>query len=361
VISVDPTVGPDANSSSYNDLEKDEKNRSRISKIPFRMNLMISNPRLSTFQELTPTATAFHSAARGVKTRSPPHNSQKVAGIKDPHYFSQRHSLPNVQYLGIPGTSRFPSIKQTSTNKQRVTVLYDVHGGPPLLHMRFSALDVPSPSLIADGVQSHPAGTFLSPKVDGRHRDGAPLSCPSGQLFSPTPLESDLDDDVLTMPKLPFAHERKTSGSSGISISSVAPSIAEIISVPRRTISQRRAEARVFRANSVKTQGKVEDEKQWKDTFGQPAFDMTNVGKDIPSTLLGSSDACHSEQMRISSAGTFGPSSPIPVVAHTRTESESISIKSVADSIQAVQELARQFPCLPPSVVDVSLETSNQA
>ena len=336
---VSSVVAPDTNSSSYNNLEKDEQKRIRLSKLrSSRMNIMISNPRLSTFQELTPTAGTFHSAPRAAKTRSP--------GIKVPHYrtYSQRHPLSNVQFLGIPDTSQFAS---ATTNNQRVTVLYDDHGGPPLLHMRFSNLDVPSPSLLANGAQIRPASTYLSPEVDVSQADGAPLSCPPGQLFSSAPFELDLDDDDLTMPKRPFAHERKTSGSSGVSTSSVA-SMVEIISVPRRTISQRRAEARVFRANSVKARVEFE-----KDSCGGPAIDTTN-GKDITSTLP------WGEQMRRSSAGTFGASGANLIEAHTRTESQSTSIRSATDSIQAVQELARQFPCLPApvSAVDTEFEAS---
>lgn len=362
VSSVDLTIGADNNSSSYNNLEKDEQKRIRLSRIrPSRMNLMISNPRLSTFQELTPTAGAFHSAPRAaITTRSPP-------GIKVPHYqtHSQRHPLSNVQFLGVPDMSQFASATEMSTNNQRVTVLYDVDGGPPLLHMRFSTLDVPSPSLLANGAQTHPADTSPSPKVDTSQADDAPLSCPPGQLFSSAPFELDLDDDDLTMPKRPFADERRTSGSSGMSTSSVT-SMVEIISAPRRTISQRRAEARVFRANSVKAQVEYGDEKR---PSNRPAFDTSN-GNDVAATLLTPSDAVHpyglptwGEQMRTSSAGTFGPSDAIPIEAHSRTESQCTSINSATDSIQAVQELASQFPCLPPpaSAMDTEFEVSEES
>jgi len=89
-----------------------------------------------------------------------------------------------------------------STNKQCVTVLYDVHGGPPLLYIRFSALDVPSPSLIANDVQSRPAGTPLSPEVDTGQQGSAPLSRPSGQLFSSISRGLDPEDDILMMSNL---------------------------------------------------------------------------------------------------------------------------------------------------------------
>lgn len=74
----------------------------------------ISNPRMSTFRPLSPTATAFHADRRA----------------------------PN----GLPGMKQFADAKEQRM-RQRVTIQFET--GAPTLHLRFSSLDLPSTAMIA--------------------------------------------------------------------------------------------------------------------------------------------------------------------------------------------------------------------
>ncbi|KAJ7768601.1 hypothetical protein DFH07DRAFT_680909, partial [Mycena maculata] len=78
-----------------------------------RLGMMISNPRFSTFRQLSPTATDF---------RTLPTVQEKEA---DP---------------AKPSMATFAALK-----RDRVTVHFDE--GAPTLHMRFSGLDMPSPAV----------------------------------------------------------------------------------------------------------------------------------------------------------------------------------------------------------------------
>ncbi|KAK7040903.1 hypothetical protein VNI00_009499 [Paramarasmius palmivorus] len=101
---------------------------------PFNIKLGISNPRLSTFRQLSPAATSFHAN------------------------LSRRPSQVNPYLSPNPGNTNFlsPDMKEFSalrSQRQRVTVHFDQSSGrAPTLEMRFSALDMPSPALIAESV-----------------------------------------------------------------------------------------------------------------------------------------------------------------------------------------------------------------
>ncbi|GLB39973.1 hypothetical protein LshimejAT787_0704830 [Lyophyllum shimeji] len=95
-----------------------------------RLREFISNPRHSTFRQLTPTATAFHAAPRA------------------PAALSQFSPEPRSQD-GLTGMRQFAEVKQAATTgdisekpaRERVTIHFE--GGTPSLHMRFSALEIP--------------------------------------------------------------------------------------------------------------------------------------------------------------------------------------------------------------------------
>ncbi|KAG5640815.1 hypothetical protein DXG03_006941 [Asterophora parasitica] len=87
-----------------------------------RLREFISNPRHSTFRQLTPTATAFHATARASLGPS----------------------------SGLPGMRQFADVKRganalhtSEKPSQRVTVHFA--NGTPMLHLRFSALEIPTP------------------------------------------------------------------------------------------------------------------------------------------------------------------------------------------------------------------------
>ncbi|KAF9463236.1 hypothetical protein BDZ94DRAFT_633486 [Collybia nuda] len=108
-----------------------------------RLREFISNPRLSTFHQLTPTATAFHAKSRA------------------PHGLSQISSARATD--GLPGMKQFATIKDftrlgdgSEKPRERVTVHFD--NGAPTLHMRFSALNFPSPIF---NVRSRPQSEWV--------------------------------------------------------------------------------------------------------------------------------------------------------------------------------------------------------
>lgn len=89
---------------------------------------MVSNPRFSTFQQLTPSATAFHAMPGAIDESAAP----RAPG-------------------GLAGMNQFAVMRDESQSRQRVTVHFAA--GAPTLHMRFSALDMPSPTTIVESIK----------------------------------------------------------------------------------------------------------------------------------------------------------------------------------------------------------------
>lgn len=96
-----------------------------------RIREFISNPRLSTFRQFSPTATAFHTPPRAprVLTRSSP-LAQTVEDIPNMTQVTNTDSVPSSQF----GASR--------RLYQRVTMNFK--DGTPVLDVRLSQLDMPS-------------------------------------------------------------------------------------------------------------------------------------------------------------------------------------------------------------------------
>ncbi|TRM67626.1 hypothetical protein BD626DRAFT_103641 [Schizophyllum amplum] len=120
---------------------------------------LIANPRLSTFRELSPTATTFHAAARAPEKP-----------ISQP-----------VTSLGLPGMRGFANLRGDvpAGARERVTVYW---GGAraPTLHVRFSELNMPSPSLITERFRSpspevSEVGSTWRPTSDWSILTGPPL------------------------------------------------------------------------------------------------------------------------------------------------------------------------------------------
>lgn len=101
---------------------------------------LISNPRGSTFLHMSPTATTFHQIPRAVeKARLGP---SKLSTPMDPSSSASKEPGVNARTL-----KRTPS--------DRVTVHYAV-GAAPTLDVRFSALDLPSPTEMVEEIKSRP-------------------------------------------------------------------------------------------------------------------------------------------------------------------------------------------------------------
>ncbi|KAJ7172996.1 hypothetical protein C8R43DRAFT_978153 [Mycena crocata] len=124
-----------------------------------RLGQMISNPRFSTFRQLTPTATAFHTTPLALPT-----SNEKRRDLPDMTEFAQLKR--DVTRTAANGLLR---------PQQRVTVQFE--RGAPTLHMRFSGLEMPSPAVIAEKVKSRPVSSSWVSVARSSHY--APSTVPS--------------------------------------------------------------------------------------------------------------------------------------------------------------------------------------
>ncbi|KAJ7628773.1 hypothetical protein FB45DRAFT_1059473 [Roridomyces roridus] len=128
-----------------------------------RLGLLISNPRFSTFRQLTPTASAFRPNEPMSEKNDGPRMSQFAQVKRD---LSQLRTTRDSDQLRPPMTAdsvRYRSPLRTQIDvpefnpNQRVTVHFDK--GAPTLHMRFSGLEMPSPAVIAESVKARPVSS----------------------------------------------------------------------------------------------------------------------------------------------------------------------------------------------------------
>ncbi|KAJ7121108.1 hypothetical protein C8R44DRAFT_981935 [Mycena epipterygia] len=111
-----------------------------------RLVQMISNPRASTFRQLSPTAGGFRVPAAALnekRTGAGGPSMADFAQLKRDVTLSSPHSNANGNGLVRP--------------RQRVTV--HINSGAPTLHMRFSDLEMPSPAVIAESVKARPVSS----------------------------------------------------------------------------------------------------------------------------------------------------------------------------------------------------------
>ena len=204
---------------------------------------IISNPRFSTFRHLSPKATFVHA-------------TQHASDIR-----GESATFRTLPTLGLPDMAHFANTR-AENGRQRVAVRY--HQGTPLLDLRFSSLDMPSPATIVEEIKSRP-----------QHEWELPQPLPSyHQPLNPVFRDS---SDTTSSFFAPF----------------------ELVSAPRRTLSQRSARAQLCQAAIPATSGE------------SPTSDPT-----------------------------------------TRDVSRVQSMKSLPDSLQAVQDLAGQFPGPPMAFKD---------
>ncbi|KAF7366314.1 hypothetical protein MSAN_00887600 [Mycena sanguinolenta] len=183
-----------------------------------KLGMMISNPRFSTFRQLSPTAKEFYQekanggaesamspvagpsgsggprmsefteARRAALLATPPSPLYTLSGPT----MQQRQGSPLVtkptglqrsQTAGSTFTTY--SAGGTATRQQRVTVHFpEGSSGAPTLQMRFSGLEMPSPAVIAESVKARPvSATWMSMARSSRY---APSIAPSF-AFDPVP------------------------------------------------------------------------------------------------------------------------------------------------------------------------------
>ncbi|KAK7042162.1 hypothetical protein R3P38DRAFT_2888873 [Favolaschia claudopus] len=186
--------------------QNSEKNGFRRS----RLAMMISNPRFSTFRQLSPTAKDFYDAPRAVPADAP------VAGpstlLAPPQMQQMSNSMPASPLYTLSGpqlpapapVATRPPLKRSitthttdsaATARSRVTVHFPDPNTAPMLEMRFSGLDIPSPAMIADSVNARPVSpTWMTMARTSRY---APSVAPSF-AFDPVP-------PMTAVPPLPTA------------------------------------------------------------------------------------------------------------------------------------------------------------
>ncbi|KAF8960898.1 hypothetical protein BDZ97DRAFT_1921786 [Flammula alnicola] len=278
------------------------KTNSRGNQRASRLLQFISNPRSSTFRPLSPTATAFHAAPRAPANFDSKFKDSSLTNR--PHYltWTQRQSQLTIQ-SGLPGMRDFASIKEKQI-KQRVTVYY--REGAPILHMRFSTLNLPSPAVIVESVASRPQSEWIE-----AYRNQTPYRSEYGSEF-----EYKEKGTEFQPPKPPFYPGQPGSDTYRDSLTS-SPSLSgpyEIVDA--RKLTQMAAMAQVYQAPS---------------------------GYATTTTTLNTTAVAFPEP-------TYQNSSP-PQVQRQDTDGSRVksmaSVKSVPDTIQVVRELWSQFPGPP--------------
>jgi len=294
--SVDVVEDPQAISS---EKYGDEKSRRPFRKSDLRE--LISNPRYSTFRQLPTDAIAYH----------PPPQA--------PLYVTRRKQ----NGPGLPTEPR-PGVR----DEERVTVLFSK--GKPVLHLRLSDLDLPSPVVFADEIKTR---SNLDWVVIDRAN-------PTALGSATTPINKSAivapgADDVLEPPNSGFLASRIQSfdGRPRESINSI-PSLksdeqhpAEIIVGPRTIGKPARAQVyQTLRAIATAAPG--------------PRSALASTS---PVTFSPESKRYSPVILKNPRRGTTGTD------GFSKSDSQAFTIRSASSSIKAVRELAPQFPGPPPS------------
>ncbi|KAJ7224777.1 hypothetical protein C8J57DRAFT_231211 [Mycena rebaudengoi] len=128
-----------------------------------RLGLLISNPRFSTFRQLSPNASEFHAGPQQEKlTFAKPDMSdferfkREAANGNAVTSPTDGERSPSSYYPSNNSNSNSTDIRNANyRGNQRVTVML-TPGIAPTLHMRFSGLEMPSPAVIVEKVKSRP-------------------------------------------------------------------------------------------------------------------------------------------------------------------------------------------------------------
>ncbi|KAJ3505516.1 hypothetical protein NLJ89_g7374 [Agrocybe chaxingu] len=296
-----------------------------------------SNPRLSTFRELSPTATAFHATPRAPSALP---RSKRNTLVKPNPRGQSMSTAPNME--------EFTSIKEKQ-NAQRVTVMYNK--GTPTLYMRFSSLNLPSPALIVEQVKSRPPSEWSIERYRSKSR--GPETPYAKSVFTIEyidPPQTAMDEananwsvDLEKVGELGAQQQLQVPEKAALnvyrqSILSPAPSFNgpfEIVTIQRQTVSHQAAQPQVLKTLTRSGSLDSQSTSMTPISFAPPS--MSNV-KPQETTVTGE------------------PLTQSPVEADPETDvdaeeaalrAKSMSIRSMPDSLQAVRELASQFPGPP--------------
>ncbi|KAJ6562437.1 hypothetical protein B0H19DRAFT_1260013 [Mycena capillaripes] len=150
-----------------------------------RLAMLISNPRFSTFRQLSPTAGEFYAEkgkGREIEPSSYPAPPQATYAAPAMAEFTQLKRQ-------MTSASAAPSTFSSYPNRpnQRVTVHLQP-AGPPTLHMRFSGLEMPSPALIAESVKARPvSASWVSVARSSRYAPSTYTATSPNFMFDPLP------------------------------------------------------------------------------------------------------------------------------------------------------------------------------
>ncbi|TFK29444.1 hypothetical protein FA15DRAFT_700042 [Coprinopsis marcescibilis] len=213
---------------------------------------MISNPRLSTFQQLSPRATEFYNLPRAHLFPDATFDYNTKGESKNNNYLdatTPRADLRSLQEL--EGITAFANLKEEISRKSsggRVVVTFHEANGTPTLNLRFSDQQFPSPSKMV-GTERSPFEVEGEPEMS-ESGDGQLLRG-SGQ-GTERPM-SDLSylsgSNTVTLLRPNVAVLRDNSRDS--MATSVADSAVEIVVAPQRKVSQKNARATLYTTTTL--------------------------------------------------------------------------------------------------------------
>ncbi|PPR05932.1 hypothetical protein CVT24_006654 [Panaeolus cyanescens] len=339
-----------------------------------RLRQFISNPRLSTFRQLSPTATAFHAIPRApsallgamnsneksapipeltvprpIPSRANMNPIENVARRKSklekprPRNSVYSNSAKSLRILDAqPTMEQFISLKEKAS-QQRVTVLYN--GGAPTLHMRFSTLDVLNPDMITDKLSSRAPSTWdeevYGPGYDRKSGFGIGYVEKLKKDDEETVSDKDSAKGFFLGPTYEaLKPPQPVYNRDSVSTAASHTGPVEIVNTPRRTISVTKApQAMVYRTSRAGT-SPIEEEPGSILPAGLQAVGLNRRPTDS------SLDTISEKSSRMSTRRK----------SSVRARAKSVSVASQADSIQAVHDLAAQFPG-PPTLSPNALNT----
>lgn len=300
---------------------------------------LISNPRLSTFQHVAnsnkeghllsnPTfdynrapQSQFANQDRGSFATPPAHlrSLQEVAGMAT---FETLNRGPTFGSIA-------PNVAKAK-QRERVTIYRQSNGAPTLL-LRLSDTDFPSPRQIGVDSASSKTRSWISFATNHPNRmiwdfgNNPPPPKESPFASELDPAESSRDTQAFAPPRQPFA-EPDNGFRNSTGTQSVSDSVAEIVIAPQHTLSQSSARARLYRTSSSKGKARPDLTIEPLPTLVAP-LSMSPTEYEVPQ---------ETEKDKSSSAA----------VSKERMDS-GFSLQSLPDTLQAVRELAREFPGPP--------------
>ncbi|RXW19661.1 hypothetical protein EST38_g6192 [Candolleomyces aberdarensis] len=298
---------------------------------------LISNPRLSTFRQVTPPQLNGF----GHLLASPTFNYNRK--IQQSNTSTPETHLRSLQE--VKGITTFENMTQSPGRRSdRVTVQYRNSGGAPTLQLRFSTGGFPSPRIMADTVASRPVSEWLSSNQSRNSisseslRPGNPFwakdveSATSRSRPQQAPPEPSIVQPNGKLRPFILADTEKDVRSS--MSQSLADSPVEIVTAPQRTLSQSSARARIYQA-SVKTK-----------LLEGPPRSVPAPMNDVRQTMV----SMYSTDSQDPPPSKYQPrkgSMDASTVSKFRIVSDYSTFEARPDSIQAVRELAEQFPGPP--------------